>query len=83
VPDVNWLYVALFFLVFPIFSTLSFPLSLIYWSLISDSYQLPFSVALVLLILFTGVIFFIPAGFLQVCKSGNYLTAFNLRGAFS
>jgi hypothetical protein len=82
-PDIFWLYAILFFLVFTIFSTLSFPIALVYWSFFSESYRLPPFLALALLTIFVAIIFFIPAGFLQVSKSGSYLSAFNFKAAFS
>lgn len=82
-PNVYWGYMVLFFLLVPIFSTLSLPLAVVYWSFVSDTPRLPLPCALLLLALFTAVIFFIPAGFLQVSKSGRYRSAFDLKAAFS
>jgi hypothetical protein len=82
-PNLYWVYSTLFFLVFPIFSTLSLPLAVFYWTFFSGTYRLPLPIALTILVLFAAIIFFIPAGFMQVSKSGRYLSAFNLRKAFS
>ena len=82
-PDLMWAYAALFFVVCTIFSTLSFPALLFYLTFFSSDYRLPLPVSVLLMILFVAVIFFIPAGFLQVSKTGRYLSAFNLAEAFS
>ena len=82
-PNQYWLYTGLLFAACTIFSTLSFPSVLIYWTLFSDGYRIPFEICLLLLGVFGLVIFFIPSAFLQVSKSGRYLSAFNLLAAFS
>ncbi len=81
-PSLTWLYVSLFFLICTIFSTLSFPSLLTYWTFFSEGYRVPPIVAASLYLLFIVVIFFIPAGFLQVSRTGNYHSAFNLRAAW-
>jgi len=40
-PNIYWLYTGLFFFVCMIFSTLSFPLAVIYWTLFSETYRIP------------------------------------------
>lgn len=82
-PDLMWGYAALFFIICTIFSTLSFPALLFYATFLSSDYRLPLPVSLLLLMLFVLIIFFIPAGFLQVSKTGKYLSAFNFKAAFS
>jgi hypothetical protein len=82
-PSIYWLYSTLFFVVFTIFSTLSFPVAVIYWTVFSETYRLPAAVAVVLLLVFSAVVFFIPAAFLQVSKSGSYWSAFDVRAAAS
>ena len=82
-PNEYWLYAGFFFTACMIFSTLSFPSVLIYWTFFSDGYRVPFEICLVLLGAFGLIIFFIPSAFLQVSKSGRYLSAFNIPAAFS
>jgi hypothetical protein len=80
-PDSTWLYTAAFFVVFTMFSTLSFPIIVLYLTFFSENFRLSWPMSLMLLMAFTSIIFFIPAGFLQVSKSGKYLSAFNLFAA--
>ncbi|MBN8549384.1 MAG: DUF4013 domain-containing protein [Deltaproteobacteria bacterium] len=82
-PNVYWFYVGIFYLAFTIFSTLSFPSILIYWTFFSEGYRVPVEISLILLAAFGFIIFFIPAGFLQVSRTGRYLSAFNVAAAFS
>lgn len=82
-PGEYWLYTAVFFCVCMIFSTLSFPSILIYWTFFSEQYQVPIETCFALLLAFSLIIFFIPAGFLQVSMSGRYLSAFNIPAAIS
>ena len=82
-PSASWLYVAAFFVVCTIFSTLSFPATLLYLTFFSVGYRLPWMLSLFLLLAFVTIIFFIPACFLQVSKSGRYLSAFNVPAAWS
>lgn len=82
-PNVSWLYVVAFFVVCTIFSTLSFPAMLVYLTFFSQDYRLPWSFSLALMVGFVSIIFFIPACFLQVSKSGRYLSAFNVPSAWS
>jgi hypothetical protein len=77
-PDEYWLYTALFFALFTIFSTLAFPAAVLYWTLFADSYHLEPVVALILLLSYTIITLFIPAGFLQVSRTGRYLSAFDV-----
>ncbi|MCH2202161.1 MAG: DUF4013 domain-containing protein [Fuerstiella sp.] len=82
-PNDYWLYAGLFFTTCTIFSTLSFPSVLIYWTFFSEGYRVPFGICLVLLAAFALIIFFIPSAFLQVSKSGRYLSAFKISAAYS
>ncbi len=81
-PNEYWLCVGLFFVAFIMFSTLSFPSILIYWTFFSAGYRVPIEISLIFLSAYCLIIFFIPAGFLQVSKSGKYLSAFNISAAF-
>lgn len=81
IPNVTWLYGVLFFSVFTIFSTLSFPCALLYWTFFSEQYRVPAIFALALFTAFVLVVFFIPAAFLQVSKTGHYRAAFDLGSA--
>jgi hypothetical protein len=82
-PNEYWFYSALFFVVLMIFSTLSFPLALTFWSFFSNGYRIPLGTAGLFFAIFSLIIFFIPAGFLQVSRTGRYLSAFNIPAAFS
>ena len=82
-PDAHWLLAAAFFCFFMIFSTLSLPLAILYWTFGSAGYRLPVPYAGALLLAFAVVVFFIPAGFLQVSKSGKYRSAFHVFAAFT
>lgn len=77
-PTSSWLYPIGFFAVFPIFSTLSFPLAVLYWTFCSSQFSLPLPLAGLLLFLFVLTTFLIPAGFLQVSLSGHYVSAFRI-----
>lgn len=81
VPDWYWLYAVGFFVCFPIFSTLSLPLAILYWTFISPEYRLSWGIAATLLTAFGAITFFIPAGFLQVSLSERYWSAFNVPSA--
>lgn len=66
-----------FFALFPIFSTLAFPLAVVYWAWpLGSAYLRPWEAAL-LLAGFGAVTFVIPAGFLQVSRTGRYTAAFH------
>lgn len=80
-PDSTWFYTATFFVVFTMVSTLSFPIIVLYLTFFSESFRLSWPMSLMLLTAFAAIIFFIPAGFLQVSKSGKYLSAFNIPAA--
>jgi hypothetical protein len=67
---------AVFFALFPIFSTLAFPLAVAYWSWPLGSEYLHLWEAAVLLLGYGAITFVIPAGFLQVSQTGRYATAF-------
>lgn len=82
-PNLTWMYGVLFFVLCTIFSTLSFPVTLYYWTFVSESYRLPHTHFFAFATIFTLVVFFIPSAFLQVSKSGKYLSAFNLTAAYS
>lgn len=82
-PNVVWLYGGLFFAIFSIFSTLSFPIAVIYWRVFSEGYTLTLWSTTVLLTLYALTTLFIPAGFLQVSKTGSYWSAFNVPAAMA
>lgn len=66
----------LFFALFPIFSTLAFPLAVAYWAWPGGLESLKLGEAAALLAGYTLVTFVIPAGFLQVSRRGRYSAAF-------
>ncbi len=82
-PNISWLYVIFFFLACTIVSTLSFPAVLVYMTFFSTEYRIPWMISLAMFLLFVLIIFFIPACFLQVSKSGRYRSAFNIPAAYS
>jgi hypothetical protein len=65
-----------FFTLFPIFSTLAFPLAVAFWSWPAGSAYLHPGEAAGLLAGYAAVTFVIPAGFLQVSRTGRYAAAF-------
>nr|MCU0714471.1 DUF4013 domain-containing protein [Pirellula sp.] len=81
-PNEYWLYAFLFFAVATMFSTLSFPSIVMYWTLFSEGYRVPPWISVLLLTCYGLIVFFIPAGFLQVSRTGRYLSAFHLPDAF-
>ena len=83
VPNEYWLYTLLFFLFAPLFSPLAFPIIVIYWGFFGDPDPLGIPTTATLLLLFTATTFVIPAGFLQVSRSGRCLSAFRLFEALS
>lgn len=80
-PDEYWLYAVLFFAIATMFSTLSFPSFVMYWTFVSEGYRVPVWISVSLLACYGLIVFFIPAGFLQVSQTGRYLSAFHLRAA--
>ncbi|QEL16252.1 DUF4013 domain-containing protein [Limnoglobus roseus] len=67
---------SVFFALFPIFSTLAFPLAVVYWAWpVGVAYLHPLE-AVALLAGYGAVTFVIPAGFLQVSRRGRYAAAF-------
>lgn len=66
----------LFFALFPIFSTLAFPLAVVYWAWPGGPAPLHAWEAAALLAGYAAVTFVIPAGFLQVSRTGRYSAAF-------
>jgi hypothetical protein len=65
-----------FFALFPIFSTLAFPLAVVYWAWpVGPAYLHPLEAA-GLLAGYAAVTFVIPAGFLQVSRTDRYAAAF-------
>ena len=80
-PDATWCYAFLFFAVFPIVSTLSFPLAIFYWVCVDPNYSLPYYLGGIYLLLFALIVFFIPAGFLQVSKTNSFWSALNIGDA--
>jgi hypothetical protein len=65
-----------FFALFPIFSTLAFPLAVVYWAWTGGPTVLHPAEALALLAGYSVITFVIPAGFLQVSRTGRYASAF-------
>lgn len=65
-----------FFALFPIFSTLAFPLAVAYWAWPGGPAVLHLWEAGALLAGYALVTFVIPAGFLQVSRTGRYSAAF-------
>ena len=82
-PNFSWLYVIFFFLACTIVSTLSFPTVLAYMTFFSPEYRIPWMISLVLFLAFVLIIFFIPACFLQVSRTGRYRSAFHISAAWS
>ncbi len=75
--EIPWLWLAVFFATLPIFSTLIIP-CLVFWGhfLVDDPvFSLPESLALG--VLFGSLTFVIPAGFLNVSRTGRMLAAFD------
>jgi hypothetical protein len=81
-PNEYWLYAFMFFAIAIMFSTLSFPSIVMYWTLFSEGYRVPPWISVLLLTCYGLTVFFIPAGFLQVSQTGRYLSAFHLPAAF-
>lgn len=75
-PDPVWLVAPAFFLAFSIFSPLAFPLALVVAAWPGGSGLLMVWEAVALLTGYTAVTFVIPAGFLQVSRTGRYASAF-------
>lgn len=67
----------LFFTLFPIFSTLAFPLAVVYWTSPWGATLLHLEEAAAFLAGYTAITFVIPAGFLQVSATGRYSAAFH------
>jgi hypothetical protein len=65
-----------FFALFPIFSTLAFPLAVVYWAWPGGPAVVGLGEAAALLAGYAGVTFVIPAGFLRVSQTGRYASAF-------
>ncbi len=65
-----------FFVLYPIFSPLAFPLAVAFWAWPSESAYLHLGEAAALLAGYAAVTFIIPAGFLQVSRNGWYAAAF-------
>lgn len=70
-----------FFLACPLLAPTSFPVAVGYWTFFAPGERLPPATAAALLAACGAIVFFIPAGFLQVSKTGRYLAAFDLRAA--
>jgi len=70
-----------FFLVCPLLSPASFPAAVAYWTFFSSGFRLPPTLAAALMLTCGAIVFFIPAGFLQVSKTGRYLAAFDIPAA--
>jgi len=74
----NTLYMVLFFAVFPIFSTLSFPVACIALTWLAEPAYISPAECTALIALFALVTFQIPAGFLRVSCTYRMLSAFDL-----
>ncbi len=74
-PDETWLWSTLFFVVFPFFSTLSFPMACLALTF-SERPWLSLAEAAALFAAFTLTIFLVPAGFMEVSRTGRYRSAF-------
>lgn len=82
VPGVTTACVAAFFVVFPIFSTLSFPTACFLLAFGHGHAWIGPGELTAFLAVFTAVIFAIPAGFLRVTLTGRYRSAFHLGRTF-
>ena len=72
------LYLTIFFVAYPIFSTLSLPIALLLFALGEPALLTPNEAVL----FFAGyglLVFIVPAGFLEVSRSGRYRSAFALQ----
>ena len=70
-----------FFLACPLLSPASLPVAVAYWTFFSPGYRLPPTTAVALMTICGAIVFFIPAGFLQVSRTGRYSAAFDIRAA--
>jgi len=77
-PDATTVLVAAFFLLFPLFSTLSFPVACLLLACGRDRAWISPLETAGFLACFALVVFLIPAGFLQVSRTGYYRDAFRL-----
>jgi hypothetical protein len=77
-PGATTALIALFFVVFPIFSTLSFPTACFLFAFGRDRAWITPGELAAFLAVFSVVIFLIPAGFLRVTVTGRYRSAFHL-----
>jgi hypothetical protein len=74
-PDAAWAWSLAFFIVIPGLSPLSFPIACIVL-MYSAQHWLGVGEAAILLALFSVLIFMIPAGFIEVSRTGTYRSAF-------
>lgn len=75
-PDARSAWAALFFLMVPIVSTLAFPSAVAVAACPGDPQWISLGEAAGLLAAYTAITFVIPAGFLQVSRTGRYPAAF-------
>lgn len=78
--DVSWIGVTLFLLAFPIFLPLAGPTLVLYLALGPERFFQPIE-AVLLASAYAALVFLIPLGFLQVSRTGRFLSAFNLVAA--
>jgi Protein of unknown function (DUF4013) len=74
--DPRMLAAAGFFVLFPIFSTLAFPLAVAVAAWPDGPAYLHLGEAVLLLLGYAAITFIIPAGFLQVSRTGRYIAAY-------
>jgi hypothetical protein len=74
-PDGAWFALAAFFVAFPIFSTLSLPAACVLLA-VSPRHWLSAGEAAAFALAFALVVFAIPAGFLEVSRTGRHRSAF-------
>jgi hypothetical protein len=75
VPDAGAFWLCAFFVAWPIFSTLSFPVACLSLAIVPEGWLSPLE-ALAGVTAYTVLVFLIPAGFLQVSLTRRYRSAF-------
>lgn len=80
--EIPWLWFALFFFLFPIFSTLIIPILLLYVQLTQPESLLSIGESIGMTTAYAFLTFFLPAGFLNVSRTGCLLSAFNIARNF-
>ncbi|MBL8858792.1 MAG: DUF4013 domain-containing protein [Planctomycetes bacterium] len=76
-PEVQWAWLALACFLFPLFAPLSLPIALIALAF-SAEHWLSFTEASAFFVAFAALIYLVPAGFLEVSRTGRYMSAFAL-----